>query len=119
MKLNNKNLRWLILGAAVAGMGLGMPSCPGQQAMQEQVDKVQKENVTMNRSIVQMRESVTAVSGDMAQTKTLLAAMADSIKGSEAKLQELTLKVTSLEAKMAEGATKGKQTKLPSKKKGR
>lgn len=34
----SRTFRWILFSAAFVGLGIAMPSCPGQQAMQQQVE---------------------------------------------------------------------------------
>ena len=92
----NKTSRWLATGAAVVGMGMSMPSCPGQQAMQQQVDELQKREVAATQKAQALEGQVRALSGDMGQVKQLLEqvsrtvlAQKDSITQMEANVQKL------------------------------
>ncbi len=98
------------MGAAVAGMGISMPSCPGQQAMQQQVDDLQKHEAAMNQKIQALDGQVRTLSGDMSQVKQLLdqvsravLAQKDSMAQMEANVQKLVAARGSSPAKHGAG----------------
>lgn len=109
----NKKLTWIALGAAVAGMGIAMPSCPGQQAMQQQIDALQAKNAEMAKHIQNLDNQVKADSNDMGQVKTLLSQVSNTVLAQkqaqdalEAQVKELTTKVNT-----PPPAAKGKKRK--------
>ena len=71
------NLRWLpMLGAAFLAMGVTMPSCPGQQAMQQQLDALNSQQSQVGNRLQTLERQVSGMSQDMAQSKQLVEQMA-------------------------------------------
>lgn len=75
----NKKLSVLVLGVAVFGMGAGMPSCPGQQAMQLQIDGVQATNTELTKKVQTLTTQVGKLNSDSGQIKQLLTEMTNVI----------------------------------------
>ena len=98
---------YLVLFAAFLGMGMSMPSCPGQQAMQEQIDKLMTQNADLNKRLISMDSQVKALNGDMVQVKTLLKPMSDAIQAQKAAQDQLEANIKEIQAKMTAPAAKG------------
>ena len=97
-------------------MGITMPSCPGQQAMQQQIDSLTASNQQLTRKIQEMDGQLKPLVTDMGQVKQLLPEMTNVIQGHRSELAALTEQVKQLQAKMP--APKGKApAKKPSTKK--
>lgn len=45
-------LKWVVMALAVSGMGISMPSCPGQQAMQQQIESLQSSQADTTRKLM-------------------------------------------------------------------
>jgi archaellum component FlaC len=108
----NKKLTWFAIGAAAVGMGIAMPQCPGQQAMQQQLDAVQASSTDAGKKIQAMNTQVGSLNNDMNQVKQLLAGMANTIQESKGQLMQLDSTVKDLQAKvtaMASAPAKGKK----------
>lgn len=103
----NKHLRWIVLGAAATTMGIAMPSCPGQQAMQEQIDQLQKNNVALNQRIQKLEVNVTGMTGELNAAKTQLQQIGPFIQGKMAELDQLKATVTELQARVPAKPAKG------------
>ena len=67
-----KYFKYLVFAASFAGMGIAMPSCPGQQAMQQQIDTLTNTNLDVNKKLRTMQGQITGLSNDMNQVKQLL-----------------------------------------------
>ena len=77
-KRNSASFSWLsaqtyrpwILGlTALLGMGITMPSCPGQQAMQQQIDNLQTANQDLSKKVQLLNTQLNAIANDMNQVK--------------------------------------------------
>lgn len=107
----NKKLTGLALAAGFLTMGVGMPSCPGQQAMQQQVDQLTTTNADLNRKVQAMDAQVHNLKGDMEQVKNLLTQMTNAITQQRTFLDQVTAQIGELQkrAASAPAAAKGKK----------
>ncbi len=111
-----------IMSAALAlsalGLGVSMPSCPGNQAMQSQVDALQTSQADLNRKILALDSKMRIVDTDMPQIKQILAQMTSTIQAQKAALDQLDAAVKAVDAKASHGGG-GAKAKAAPKKKGR
>src|SRR5689334_4509080 len=101
-----KNLRWLVLGVAFSGMGVAMPSCPGQKAMQQQLDAVQATEQEQAKKIQTLTNQATSLNNDMGQVKQLLPQMTQLIKAQKDQLDHMDAEIKELQAKVFKGKKK-------------
>ena len=111
-----KKLVWLSGVAGLMTMGVAMPSCPGQQAMQQQIDDVMKVSTDMTRKLQSQDAKIKGLESDMGQVKQLLGQMTNAIQAQKGALEQLDVSVKDLAAKAAakpaaKSATKGKKRK--------
>src|SRR5687767_11205781 len=64
-----RRFRWVILGCAFLGLGLSMPSCPGQQGLQQQIDALQTKNAAAEQSLQQLTQQTKALSDRLTETE--------------------------------------------------
>lgn len=99
---------YVVLGAAFLGMGMSMPSCPGQQAMQQQVDLLTQQNQELNKRTLSMDGQIKSLNSDMTQVKTLLKPMADAIQAQKAGMDQLDANLKEIQTRLAAaGSAKG------------
>jgi peptidoglycan hydrolase CwlO-like protein len=67
--MTQAKLNWIVLGMAVVGLGFAMPSCPGQDAMQQQINSLQSANQELTKKVQTLSTQVTAISGEVNQMK--------------------------------------------------
>jgi hypothetical protein len=103
-----KYFRYLIFAASFAGMGIAMPSCPGQQAMQLQIDGLQTTNLDTSKKLRALQTQVTGLSNDMNQVKQLLPQMTNVIQAQKGALDQLDVTVQQLRNKGKAPAKKHK-----------
>ena len=121
----NKNLRWIVLGCATLGMGLSMPSCPGQQAMQQQIDALEKRVNSETQRVQSLDTQVKQLNGEMAKANQLLSTMGNTVLAQKTEIENLQKSVQEMAsrsaAKPAAKAAPAKHAapakKLPAKKK--
>jgi len=94
-----KYFKYLIFAASFAGMGVGMPSCPGQQAMQQQIDALQTTNLDTTKKLHTLQTQVTGLSNDMNQVKQLLPQMTNVIQAQKGALDQLDTTVQQMRNK--------------------
>jgi septal ring factor EnvC (AmiA/AmiB activator) len=99
-----KYLRWIVIGAAFSGMGIAMPSCPGQQAMQQQLDTLQTSNAELTKKVQSMQAQLTSINSDMGQVKQLLPQMTNVIQAQKGALEQLDATVKSMQSKSGKSA---------------
>lgn len=110
-RLNTKF--YFILFAAFLGMGMSMPSCPGQQAMQQQIDTLTAQNTDLSKRVMAMNGQVQGLNKDMVDVKNLLKPMADAIQAQKAAMDQLDANLKEVQAKLA---SSGKSAKAAPKK---
>ena len=86
-------IKALVLISASLGMGIAMPSCPGQQAMQQQIDTLQTSNADLNKKVLGLSATVNSLQSDVSQIKQLLPKMSSVIQTQENALSHLTSKM--------------------------
>lgn len=107
--------------AAVAGMGLSVPGCPGTQALQQQVDELQAKNSELTRQVQTMDGSVKDLQKRMEDMTNLMNEVSGAVVAHKQTLPQLEGQVRELQEKMAakapSKAAPKRATKLPTKKK--
>lgn len=93
----NKKLTLLAFGSAFIGMGIAMPSCPGQQAMQQQIDADSAKSAENAKNIQTLTGQVKTISDDLAQVKTQLSQVSNTVLAQKASIEQMeaTLKAAS------------------------
>jgi septal ring factor EnvC (AmiA/AmiB activator) len=112
----------LALASAFLLMGFSMPSCPGQQAMQQQVDAVASSSAELSRKYGAIDSRVKSLEGDMGQIKQLLTQMTSTIQAQKEALDKFDAAFKSMEAQLAANAAKKSAPAAkgaPAKKKGK
>lgn len=107
MKKKSSNRFYVILIAAFLGMGMSMPSCPGQQAMQQQIDTLTTQNADLTKKLQGADSQIKTLNADMTQVKTLLKPMADAIQAQKTAMDQLNANLTELQAKLTKPAAAG------------
>lgn len=116
--MNRKFIQALALTTATLGLGVSMPSCPGQQAMQQQIDALQASRMELTRKLNTLEPQVKTLAGEMEQAKQLLAQMTNAIQAQKTSMDQLDASVKEIQSKLpaAKGA-KGKTATPPAPKK--
>ncbi len=102
--------------AVLLSMGITMPSCPGQQAMQQQIDTLTASNQQLTRKIQEMDGSLKPLVSDMGQVKQLLPEMTKVIQGHRDELATLTTQLKEMQARLPAAKGAKKATPVPKKK---
>jgi predicted nucleic acid-binding Zn-ribbon protein len=68
-----------VIGASFLMMGLSMPSCPGQQAMQQQVDALKAGETEMKNRIAGLERQIQALRDEAEQNKGLMAQLSTGV----------------------------------------
>lgn len=98
MRLGNGKA-WKTLGLGCLGiftMGISMPSCPGQQALQQQVDTLQTAQTDATRKIQNLETQVKTLNHELTQVKGLLEQVPTTIQAQREALDSLNKSVEEL-----------------------
>lgn len=102
-----KSVRWLpIAGMLALTLAMTMPSCPGQQAMQQQIDALQSSNNRLNSQLMSMDSQLRAISADNANLKQAMQGMAQAVDGQKATIDQLSGAMKDLQQKFALAAAR-------------
>jgi septal ring factor EnvC (AmiA/AmiB activator) len=119
----SKKLRWLAFSAAFLGMGFAMPSCPGQQAMQQQIDALTTTNAALTKKVQELDSQVKTLNTDMNSAKEIFNQLNNAIQAQKTALEQLDTAFKASQAKPAPvaktKATPKAAAKTPLKKKGK
>lgn len=85
-----------LMAGAMVMMGIALPSCPGQQAMQKQIDEMQAKEVQLQGQLNGANDKVKALETEVKDLKTLLDKTADVLKTHFDSISELQRKVEEL-----------------------
>jgi septal ring factor EnvC (AmiA/AmiB activator) len=100
----NKKLSILACSAAFIGMGVAMPQCPGEKAMQDQIDGLKSTQITMTQKLNaidahsknegmeegQIKQAITQLAGAVDAQKDALKRLDDAIKDLQTKVAALS-----------------------------
>jgi peptidoglycan hydrolase CwlO-like protein len=101
--------RIVIFTAAFIGMGMSLPSCPGDKAMQQQIDMLQQSNTDMTRKLQNLDSELKATSGDVIGAKSLINQLATTVTAQKDAIDNLYNQIKILEAKVNTPAKKKKK----------
>ena len=113
----NKKFIAPILGSSFLMMGLSMPSCPGQQALQQQVDALKTSETDMKNRLSATEASVKAMKEDLDQSKALVAQLSKTVVDQTSTLEKLDEAVKALSTKSKPAASKAAPAKAGAKRK--
>jgi septal ring factor EnvC (AmiA/AmiB activator) len=101
----NQKLTWVAIGTAFFGMAMTLPSCPGQQAMQQQIDGLTTHQRQLDQRIQGLDTQLKNEASDLTQVKSLLnqlsqtvLAQKDALEKMNATIQSQTDAITKLSA---------------------
>lgn len=102
---NPKSLGFAIVAVTgFIGLGMAMPSCPGQQAMQQQIDSLQATTNDLSKRLQTIDAQGKTLTSDMSQVKQLLKPMSDAIQAQKTAIDQLDANFKELQAKLAAAA---------------
>lgn len=99
--MNKKLTTSFVLGAAFLGLGLSVPSCPGQQAMQQQIDILQQSNADLAKKFQALDSKVSALSSDFGQGKMAMDQAAKAVASQTDAIAKLQSAITDLQSRAA------------------
>ena len=106
--------RIAIFLAAFIGMGMSLPSCPGDKAMQQQIDMLQTSNQDMTRKLQNLDNQLKSAGNDVIAQKSLITQLATTVSAQKEAIDNLYNQIKMIQAKMAQPAPSKKK---PAKKK--
>ena len=92
---------------ALATMGISMPSCPGQEAIQQQVDGLTSRLNEADQKVQALTTQVGTLSKEMTDAKALLEQLSQTVIAQKDAIATLQTSQEELQAKVASGG-KGK-----------
>lgn len=92
------SLKFWGLAAAVVGLGMSMPSCPGQQAMQQQIDSLTSTNVMLTKQVSALHTRLKSVTDEQTQVKQLLGQITAAITAQKGAIEQLNTNLKQLQA---------------------
>ncbi len=107
--MKKKHVSWLLIAAAPLGLGIAMPSCPGQQEMKQQIETLQNSNLELTKKIQSLTTQVQTMNNDVSQIKTLLPQMTNVISGQKGAMDKIEADIRELQSRMS--PAKGKKRK--------
>jgi septal ring factor EnvC (AmiA/AmiB activator) len=96
-----KTLTGFAFLVAVLGMGISMPSCPGQQAMQDKIDALEKSNLDLRKALMTSMDASRASAADMATLKTEIGQMSQELQSEATRLAASEAALKDIQAKLA------------------
>jgi len=101
--------RILLLAGASLAMGMTLPSCPGQQALQTQIDSIQAKQVDAQRKIQALEGKTQGFGADIADAKQNAQKAEDLVGIQGKKIEELEGIVRDLQTKSSAPAKKSRR----------
>lgn len=98
--MNKKLTTGFMLATAVLGMGLSMPNCPGQQAMQQQIDTLQTGNADLKRNLQTLDAKVKTLTDEVAAAKKFREDVTPILQAYKGLLEQMDASVKGLQAKV-------------------
>src|SRR4051812_16080074 len=92
------------MGVAVLAMGITMPQCPGQQAMQQQIDDLRTKEADLNKKLAALETAVRPAVTDVAAMKQGITPMVQQVQAMAPRLDTLEAGMKDIQAKMAAAA---------------
>jgi septal ring factor EnvC (AmiA/AmiB activator) len=100
---------------ACLSMAFSMPSCPGTQAMQQQLELLDKQQATLKQQIQSLDQQNKKFEGEMTQVTQLLSQVSSTVLAQKAAIEQME---KSLQDMAARAAAKPAAKAAPSKSKG-
>jgi uncharacterized coiled-coil protein SlyX len=83
-------------------MGLAMPSCPGQQAMQQQIDTLSTDNTSLRKTVMSLDGQMKSMNTYMDQNKQVVEQMSSTILAQKTAMDQMNAGLKDLQTKMME-----------------
>lgn len=105
-----KKLIWLAMATAMFGLGLSMPSCPGQQALQDQIDNLKTSQDLMNKKVQNIDASIKTMTKDSSDMKVLVSQMGNTVLAQKKAIEDLDAAFKDAQAKAAAAKSSSKKS---------
>ncbi|MBI3535537.1 MAG: hypothetical protein HY072_08665 [Deltaproteobacteria bacterium] len=89
-----KKMKWLVFGAAFIGLGISMPSCPGQQALQQQVETLQTKLSSVEKQSAQRDSQMKQLIAEVSQLRSILSQLNNIVGAQNISIKELESKMS-------------------------
>lgn len=96
-----------VVGSSFLLMGLSMPSCPGQQEMQQSVEALKASETEMKVKLTSAENSIKGLKEDVAEMKTMVAQVSNTVLEQKATLEKMDEALKALQSSKGPAA-KGK-----------
>jgi peptidoglycan hydrolase CwlO-like protein len=103
--------RIAIFIAAFIGMGMSLPSCPGDKAMQQQIDMLQASNQDMTRKLQNLDNQLKSSANDIIGQKSLITQLATTVSAQKEAIDNLYNQIKIIQAKLTQPPPSKKATK--------
>ena len=107
----------IVIVATFATMGMSLPSCPGDKAMQQQIDSLTQSNADMTRKLQMLDSQNKSVAGDLQTQKQVLTQLASTAAAQKEAIDNLYTSVKQLQARPVAAPPAKKTTSKKSAKK--
>jgi septal ring factor EnvC (AmiA/AmiB activator) len=101
MLMKNKKIFICVLTGACFAMAMTMPSCPGQQAMQQQIDALQASNQELTTKVHALEAQEKVHAEKAPERKKAMEDMAAAIAAQKTALDNLNATVQQMQTKLA------------------
>ena len=92
-----------VAATAALGFGFSMPSCPGQQAMQQQIDGLQAKQTEDAGKIEALSTQVATLNKDLTEARTLLGSVSQTVLGQKDQIMALEEGLKEVQGKLSSG----------------
>jgi septal ring factor EnvC (AmiA/AmiB activator) len=107
--MKNKKIFVTVLTGACLAMAMTMPSCPGQQAMQQQIDTLQSGQQDMANKLRGLETQVKTATAGSDEQKKIMGELTAAVAAQKAAIDNLNASLQQMDAKIATLSTsKGK-----------
>lgn len=106
-----KKISLMVLFVAFLCMGLSMPGCPGEQALQKQIDELTLKNSEATRRVQALESQVRSLNNDMGQVKLLLTQVSNTVLAQKQAIEQIETAIKAKTPKTAAKKISGKKSR--------
>ena len=103
-----KRLLSMTLATGFLAMGMSMPSCPGQQAMQQQIDALTQKSGEADKKLQALITNAQNTTKEVNDLKSSLATVTQTVIAQKQQLEAMDVQLKEVAAKAASGGKKRK-----------
>jgi peptidoglycan hydrolase CwlO-like protein len=89
----------ILFAAAFTGMGMSLPSCPGDKAMQQQIDMLQQNNADMTRKLQALNGQIQSLGADLGSQKQVMTQLASTVAAQKEAIDNIYGSVKALQSR--------------------